>query len=359
MPSQQNIMEILNDVVIKYISSYLSYSYDNNPSRINENNDFIKEVNINHNCQDKIYAVDGSSRSFVSGKGIISVSSVAISSNYIPIYGVYPSLDGEKELDLKEPFIAVASSLYETSKLDPYLYSNKYVSSISITGEPFNSLEDLDKIEGEIRSILETKALALVKGKGKIIVDGPLFPSYLYFSSKFKEKLLLERKNILDENFIGIVKRVDKSRVLINTLDNNLKEKIYQKFKIDINAFLSDESFLLSLIRFNYNPPYKILRIGPITKEILNTKIYMYYLIIPFHSYIPKFSILRIETLTDKEDLISLISSLNITKDGIPTILALADSKAKKTSLALYRYIVSIAERIGIQSSFYSRLSVI
>ncbi|ARM75652.1 DNA double-strand break repair nuclease NurA [Acidianus manzaensis] len=357
MPSQQNIMEILNDVIVKYISNYLSYTYDNNSSRVNEDN-FIKEVNVKPVSQEKIYAVDGSSRSFVSGKGIISVSSVVISSNYIPIYGVYPSLDGERELELREPFIAVASSIYETAKLDPYLFSNEYISSISITGEPFNSLEDMDIIEGEIRSILETKALKLIKGKGKIIVDGPLFPSYLYFSSKFKEKLLLERKNILDENFIGIVKRVDKSRVLINTLDKDLKNKIYKNFKIDIDSFLSDESFILSLLRFNYSPPYKILRIGPIIKEILNTNVYMNYLIIPFHSYVPKFSILRIETLSDNDDIINLISSLSITKDGIPSILALADSKAKKISLALYRYIVSIAERIGIQSSFYSRLSV-
>lgn len=359
MPSQQNIMEILNDIIIKYISYYLSYPYhDSFPHFANEDS-FVKEVKENYKPEGEVYAVDGSSRSFVSGKGIISVSAVAISSSSIPIYGVYPSLDGERELELKEPFIAIASSMHETSKIDPYLFSNEYVTTISITGEPFNSLDDFEKIEGEIRSILETKALRLVKDKGRVLVDGPLFPSYLYFPSKLKERLLKERKDSINENFIGIVKRVDKSRVLINSLDEELKEYIWQKYKVNVNSFLSDEAFLLSLVRFSYSQPYKTLRVGPIIKDVQGTKVYMYYLIIPFHRYVPKFSILRIETVSSREDVIDFVASLSITKDGIPSILALADSKAKKISLALYKYIISIGERIGLQPSFYSRLSVI
>ncbi|WP_410545912.1 DNA double-strand break repair nuclease NurA [Acidianus sp.] len=365
MQSQQNIMEILNSIVVNYVSKYLTITSLDDYVELNsttspsvlENEDIFFEVHPSSFTQE-IYAVDGSSRSFVSGKGIISVSAVAISSSSIPIYGVYPSLDGEKELELKEPFIAVASSVSENSKIDPYLYFGPYVSPISITGDPFYSTEGFEVIESEIRSVLETKALNVVKGKGKIIVDGPLFPSYLYLTSKFKEKILEERKKIIDSNFIGIVKRLDKSRGLIDSIDDRTRSIIYQKFRIDPKIFLSDESFILHLVRFNYSPPYKILALGPFSKRICNNiTVYMYYLIIPFHPYVSKFSILRIETLTKDPKILGIIASMGITKDGIPPLLALADFKAKKTSLALYRYIVSIVERLGIQASFYSRLS--
>ncbi|BDC18963.1 DNA double-strand break repair nuclease NurA [Acidianus sp. HS-5] len=355
-------MEILNSVVVKYVSKYLTitslddYRDNESPSTF-EGEDVFFEVHPSRTDQE-FYAVDGSSRSFVSGKGIISVSAVALSSSSIPIYGVYPSLDGEKELELKEPFIAVASSVHENSKIDPYLYFGPYVSPISITGDPFYSSEGFEVIEGEIRSVLETKALKIVKGKGKVIVDGPLFPSYLYLTSKFKEKILEERKNVIDKDFLGIVKRLDKSRSLIDSIDNKTRSTIYQKYRIDPKIFLSDESFILHLVRFNYSPPYKILALGPFSKKICEKiNVYMYYLVVPFHPYVSKFSILRIESLSKDPSILGIIASMGITKDGIPPLLALADFKAKKISLALYRYIVSIVERLGIQASFYSRLS--
>ncbi len=362
MQSQQNIMEILNNVVVKYVSKYLTIAsvdeyLDNGSPSTFEGEDVLFEVHP-HKINQEFYAVDGSSRSFISGKGIISVSSVAISSSLVPIYGVYPSLDGEKELELKEPFIAVASSMQENSKIDPYLYFGPYVSPISITGDPFYSTEGFEVIEGEIRSVLETRALSLVKGKGKVIVDGPLFPSYLYLTSKFKKKILEEREKIIDKEFIGIVKRLDKSRSLIDSIDNKTRSLIYQKYRIDPKVFLSDESFILHLVRFNYSPPYKILALGPFLKKICEKiNVYLYYLIIPFHPYVSKFSILRIESLSKDPSILGAIASMGITKDGIPPLLALADFKAKKTSLALYRYVVSIVEKLGIQASFYSRLS--
>ncbi|EZQ02098.1 hypothetical protein CM19_11590 [Candidatus Acidianus copahuensis] len=351
MPSSKSIMEILNYAVIKYISGYLnveSVNFGDEDIFLTVEDGSIRE--IEPSSPPHFFALDGSSRSFISGKGIVSFGSVVVSSSSTSIFGVYPSIDGERELNLDDPFVAVAPSLVEGSKIDPYLFSNSYISAYSITGDPFSSKDGFETVEGELRSVLETKALSLLKGKGYVLVDGPLFPSYLMFTSRFKERLNSERQKVIDENYIGIVKRIDKSRVLIDAMSRS--------GKLRNETFLSDESLILHTLRFNLSPPYRTMVIGPLLKGEDKRKIYVYYLIKPFHKYFPKFSILRIEMVKDDEKVLSWLASLEFTREGIPTVLALADYKAKRISEALYRYIVSTLERIGIQSSFFSRLTV-
>ncbi len=370
MTNQQGFFEILSECIINYITRYLNtaslegmYYIDSqensNVLPLEKPQNLVREIK-SLEFEKEVFSIDGSSRSFISGKGIVSVASIAVTSTFSGIYDVYPSIDGKSKLGLNEPFIAVASSNLESSKLDPYLFSNSYISSVSLSGEPFSPLSGFENIEAELRSLLETKTLNKLKNKGYVIVDGPLFPSYLYLNSKVKDKIILERRKIIDSNFIGIVKRIDKSQYLVKSLNGEYRKYFIQKFRLDPKSFISDESLILNLIRFNYNVPYSPIVIGPFLDRITeNIDIYINYLIVPFNSYMPNFSILRVETLNNNEETIRKILSLKMTKDGIPYNLALADLTAKKLSSGLYKLIILYLQQLGLQSSFYSRLEVI
>ncbi len=370
MAIQQGFFEILSECIINYITRYLNTASIDSAYYIDEqgNNDILpleKPQNLVKDIkplrfEKDVFSIDGSSRSFISGKGIISIASIAVISTSMGIYDVYPSVDGKSKLGLNVPFIAVASSSLESSKLDPYLFSNNYISSISLSGEPFSPLNGFENIESELRSLLETKALSKLKDKGYVIVDGPLFPSYLYLNNKVKNKIILEREKIIDRNFIAIVKRIDKSQYLVKSLNGEYRRYFIQKFRLDPKSFISDETLLSNLMRFNYNVPYSPILVGPFLSRVTeNTKIYINYLVVPFNPYLPNFSILRIETLNNDESVIEKILSLKITKDGIPYNLALADLTAKKLSAGLYKLIILYLQQLGLQSSFYSRLEVI
>ncbi|AWR94627.1 DNA double-strand break repair nuclease NurA [Acidianus brierleyi] len=370
MAIQQGFFEILSDCIINYITRYLNTaSIDGIYYIDDQKNDDILPLEKPQNLvrevkplrfEKEVFSIDGSSRSFISGKGIVSIASVAVTSTSSSIYDVYPSVDGKSKLGLNEPFIAVAASNLESSKLDPYLFSNNYISSVSLSGEPFNPLNGFENIESELRSLLETKALSKLKDKGYIIVDGPLFPSYLYLNGKVKDKIISERIKIIDSNFIGIVKRIDKSQYLVKSLNGEYRKYFVQKFKLDPKSFISDESLLLNLIRFNYNIPYSPIVIGPFLDRVKeNINVYINYLVVPFNPYIANFFILRVETLNNNSDIIEKILSLKPTKDGIPYNLALADLTAKKLSAGLYKLIILYLQQLGLQSSFYSRLEVI
>lgn len=363
MTENKDFYVLLDEIVQKYIKDY----FDVNIGETADNNSNtevvfeVKETELVHeitptNYTGKIFAIDGSSRSITSAGGIISVNTLAISSNINPIYGVYPSLFGLPSLNIKKPFIGIASSNPTKGKIEPFLFSsNSFVTSISLNGEPFLSTFEPERIETEIRSILETEGLKITKDKGLTIIDGPLFPSYIYLPEKVRSILEKERSKLFDNNFIGVVKRLDKSNILVNALKNS--NFFINKFKINPKSFLSDEAFLFQLIRFNYNTPYPIVDVGPLSREVNGTKYYINYLIIPYHRYLPKFSILRIESLNKNSP--NIISGLSFTNDGIPKILSIADKTAKDLSTGILRYILYSIEKIGLQGSFKSKFEVL
>ncbi|MCI2415110.1 MAG: DNA double-strand break repair nuclease NurA [Candidatus Aramenus sp.] len=365
MVNVYGIYEVLRYDVINLISSYLnSSSISEDYVDLSPNSESIPLVKpqelvreeIPKRSWNEVLALDGSSRSFVSGKGSISIASLAVASITRGIYGVYPSVDGNGGLPLQEPFIAVASSTAERSRLDPYIYASKYVSFVSLDGRPFSSIRGVEQVETELRALLETKALGFLKGKGAVIVDGPLFPSYLYLSAKVRDKIIEERRKALDQNFIGVVKRIDKSQYLVNTLNGEYRDFFIQRYKVDPKSFVSDEAFLLSLTRFNENTPYSPTVIGPFMSEEKGTPIFVNYLVIPFNPYVPKFSILRVESLVNSEEVIRNLLAIKITREGIPYLLALADAVAKKVSQGLYKLVISGLQKVGLQSSYYSRI---
>jgi len=360
MTENKGLFVLLNEIVQKYIKDYFDVKSgtfeENSPNDIFlGTNEVINEV-LPKDIKRPIYAIDGSSRSLTSASGIISISTLAVSSSYLSIYGVFPSLFDLPSLPISKPFIGLASSNPSRGKIEPFLYSsNSLLTSISLNGEPFLSTHDPERIETEIRGVLETEALKITKDKGLTIIDGPLFPSYIYLPDKVKIILTKERSKIIDQNYIGIVKRLDKSNLLVKVLSENSKE-FENKYKINPQNFLSDESFLYQLVRFNYAPPYPILSVGPLVREIEKLRYYIFYLVLPYHKYVPKFSILRIESIS--RDAINIASSLPFSSDGIPKILAIADKTAKELSSGILKYIIFSLNRIGLQESFRDKFEV-
>ncbi len=370
MAKKIELQVLLKDIITKYIINYLdssnpdvrivggeienSFSNESEAILITPVNEIMRDVKPKriHNA----YAIDGSSRSFISSKGIISLASLVLTSSMNPIVGVYPPISGLPSLDLERPFIAIAPAGSAQGPLIPFFYSSEYITTFSLDGSFFTSAESPEEIETEIRTVLETEALRKINDESTIIlIDGPLIPPLIFLKSKVRDEIVKVRLRALKRNVIGIVKRLDKSKLLISTLAKS-RLKIIEKFRIDPKKYFNDESFILDLIKYNISPPYTPIYLGPILRYVNNIPIYTNYLIYPFHPYTFKFSILRIESTHNNEDILGNICSLQFTKDGLPSILGLSDKMAKEISGAILKIIMNTLESMGLQASFYSRL---
>ncbi|WP_338603775.1 DNA double-strand break repair nuclease NurA [Sulfolobus tengchongensis] len=366
MTKKLELQVLLKDIISKYIVNYLGSSTtinveaeeyienDSSGTLISPLNEFMNYVDIRQS-QSLIYSIDGSSRSFISSKGIISIASVVISSSITPIFGVYPPISGFPELDLKRPFLALASSSHQ-SPLIPFFYNSDFITTLSLDGTFFTSANSPEEIETEIRTVLETEALKKIPKDGSIILlDGPLIPPLIFLKSKVRDEVLKMRLEVMRSNVIGVVKRLDKSRLLISSL-SKFGSRFSERFKIDPRKYFNDESFILDFIKSNLSPPYVPISLGPILRKIGNIPLYVNYLVYPLHPYVFKFSILRIESLVNDLKIMDQVSSLKFTRDGIPFTLAIADRTAKEITNAILRIVVTTLESMGMQASFYSKL---
>lgn len=317
-----------------------------------------------------MYVIDGSSRSFKTINGNISIASIAISSNLKPIIGVYPGLGILKEILLDYPFIAIATSTFDKKfSLDPFIYENKLIKTYSPSGRPYTLSYNVQAMETELRQELETKALEAIISSSVlndlIVIDGPLFPQYIFVENEEREVLFRERYKIISSkyNIVGIVKRLDKSKVLIRTLTSTYRNRMISQFNLDPMLFLSDESLIHSLIlkRNQKENEYIPIVIGPLLRKIGDiAKVYMYYVIIPLSKYLPNFVTLRIESVKNlkPEEIITYLVWQEFSKDGIPKLLALADNLAKKVTSGIVNYLIYLLRSNGIELSYNSKIGV-
>lgn len=317
-----------------------------------------------------MYIIDGSSRSFKTINGNISIASIAISSNLKPIIGVYPGLGILKEILLDYPFIAIATSTFDKKfSLDPFIYENKLIKTYSPSGRPYTLSYNVQAMETELRQELETKALEAIISSSVlndlIVIDGPLFPQYIFVENEEREVLFRERYKIISSkyNIVGIVKRLDKSKVLIRTLTSTYRNRMISQFNLDPMLFLSDESLIHSLIlkRNQKENEYIPIVIGPLLRKIGDiAKVYMYYVIIPLSKYLPNFVTLRIESVKNlkPEEIITYLVWQEFSKDGIPKLLALADNLAKKVTSGIVNYLIYLLRSNGIELSYNSKIGV-
>ncbi|AEB94317.1 MAG: DNA double-strand break repair nuclease NurA [Metallosphaera sp.] len=357
MVMEGGLTRLLNYLVSRYIIFHL----ENPPSlelpleieHVQDETELIRTVNEIPQIEKEMVAIDGSSRSHVFSQGIVSLSSVSAFSSTKGIKGMFPSFNEEMSLELNEPFIALATPYASTGRIEDFLL-HPLITKLPMNEGSFQV--DLSRLEMELRFSLETACLSKFRNSPLVLVDGPLIPRFIYLDKSVVRHLIDRRKKIIGNNFVGIVKRVNTSTTLLNALkEGKMRNYFMIKYKIDPISFSNDEAFIIHLIEKNFKPPFKPLIIGPVSRQIEDVEITSSYLVIPFHPFTKKFSILRAEYTQDSvkpEELLSIPMSA----DGIPIPLALADKSAKEMSEATFNLLIQELIRDGIQSAFYSRL---
>ncbi|MCG3108535.1 hypothetical protein L3N51_00817 [Metallosphaera sp. J1] len=359
MEAGGGLSDLLNSIVTKYIIFHLeSPPFNQILDRVEDVSlspcdDTVRIVEKIPKLSSEVVAVDGSSRSFVLSQGLISVSSVSAISSSKGIKGMFPSFEPSMSLDLQEPFIALATPFSGPERIEDFLL-HPAVSRVQMEGNPFQ--QDLTRLETELRFSLETSSLEKVKDSPLVLVDGPLLPKFMYLNRKVAQRLIQRRKEVLQKNFVGVVKRVNHSTVLIESLkDGKVRERMIMKYRVNPTSFSNDEAFLVHLVKRNFKPPFRPLVVGPLKGKQEEMEIFSNYLVIPFHPFLERFSILRVESLTDSIAPETILST-HISSDGIPLPLAFADKVAKEVSNAVFNMLLQQLSRGGMQSSFYSRL---
>ncbi|QGA55492.1 hypothetical protein GFS03_04545 [Sulfolobus sp. E5-1-F] len=221
----------------------------------------------------------------------------------------------------------------------------------------------IDDIADEIRIEAENIGLKeVINDHDIIIVDGPIYPTPLEFTEELEvttearrkhkiayAKLVNERMKILNDKVIGVVKRLENSKKLVN--EKNIAELLGIE-----NSNLRDTTVLElideKLCRRN-NYPY-ICTIGPFKLEYaiqvedenggkVFEKIlpkYAYYVIMRRPYFPPTF--LRIESISEKLDLSPVLS--RITENNLlPTYIEMVDKRSKRISASLFIYAYEIA----------------
>jgi hypothetical protein len=298
-------------------------------------------------------AVDGSSKSLVSAGGIISVASVAVTGKTEPIKGVYPKLTGVKGLNLSAPFVALAPST--KSKSEILAASLESVMLRSITGVPFDATFGVSRVETELRANLETEALSAVDGRP--LLDGPLLPSFSSLPNDVRRELSRRRYSKLPKDAVGVVKRIDRSKLLVESLRPYSRE-VREKFDLESTAFLSDEALVSFLVKKVAVPPYKPIAVGPIIYEPHGYRVHSYYLALPLHPYVRKFSIIRVETLSARSSVLDEVASLPLSSQGVPYPISYADKVAREVRGGLVKALKAYLESHRVGVSYAGNMAV-
>lgn len=365
----KGVLSVLSDIVNDYVTGYLNqYSlewhtpkYDDEKVRVSfDDVDTLLSRPSWERETDEVIGLDGSSRSLVSSRGIISIASVASSSSRRPVVGVFPSF-GVPEIAISSPFVAVAPALPERrGMLDPYLYSSSEIMTVSTNGEPLTASMGPERIEGELRLLLETKALETLQRDypiKRIFLDGPLMPrdgSREAISGSLWER----RRKIVEGNVIGVVKRLNRSTLLLRSFSGETRRDFISKYGIDPVHALSDEAILQGIVRFYVQPPFQPYVFGPLRVSQEGFTYFVKYLLYPIHRYVRKFYFLRIESTHEDLSDVSSVLSYGLTMDGVSNIVAIADRLAKETTDGLRKLMFYKLDQLGIPASFESRIEV-
>ncbi|QKQ99678.1 DNA double-strand break repair nuclease NurA [Metallosphaera tengchongensis] len=353
----------LSKVFTETVAKYIVFQF-NNPPLVTQAGDYdvhdevfvqdpkglIKVVDELSQLNEEVVAIDGSSRSFFFSQGVVSVSSVVAFSNTRGALLTFPSFGGMKGLDQDIPFISIATPFTNVDRIEDFVLPP----SVSKFSTQQLNINDQNALETELRFSLETACIERLKDKQFVLIDGPLIPRFIYLNKKISQKLIERRKSTLNRNLVGIVKRVNRSSILVNAMrkDDNY---FYSTYGINPHSFSSDEALLTHLARKIQRTPNRPFIVGPVIRKQEELEITSHYVVVPFHPFVEKFSILRIESISNSflpETLLSIPMSF----DGIPLPLALADKLAKEISSAVFSLLIQDLQQMGMQASFYSRL---
>lgn len=373
----------------------------------------IKDIDQIRKDIHPIIGIDGSSRVVDTAYLFIGISTLSI---YSRIFGEmldHPPLPLIYVLPpLKDPFIAISLDIEYEEII--YRVFNKYdIITLKspagvIYGRDYNKTVILD----ELRTGLENKALLhigenidVLKRTGlerfNVFIDGPIYPVPNVFKQYYnllysrqpprgriddyiaswqiliKHRLrgikFLEKNNI---PVIGIVKRIESSRILINAKNFN---DLLNEHGIQVGDLGNDQAYIDVILRTlimkrSISMPYKPMIIGPIYVpasasyidrfiEDLPDKI-MYYVIIPLHRYsgrLLRYILYRVEMTVKTVELLidlgiepympALADSIGM-GTALPFTILYTDKRSKLLSRSLAQVIAGDLEAHGIPLTY-------
>ncbi len=404
------------DNVYRDISSRLenpiNYVRETEPSSpVFEGNKIIHEVNDGTLCRrDRewvILGVDGSSRAVDTPYMFLGLATVSIYSRILGEILDHPPLPAKYLLPPMDiPFIAISPD-FPLNKVIPDVFLK------SPAGVPYDRDYNKALILDELRFTLENTALLHIAQNTNLIrsilrqerilvfVDGPVYP----VPNLFRQHYNLVTKNLpsrgrlddyvaswkellkyrltaikaLEEQgvpVIGIVKRIESSRLLLST--NNFIELVKQQ-KLWVGDLGNDQAFIdsilrLMLIRKNIAQPYRVMYIGPIIVpaeatylnhylENVSDKI-VYYVLIPLNKYGSEkimYTLFRVEVTKNSyrllgEDPLSVLAPVFedsiLSGTTLPVSILYADKRSKTLSRSLANIIARDLERRGVPLTY-------
>lgn len=254
-------------------------------------------------------------------------------------------IDGPFTVDI--PYIGISSyrEILESLKIDDINVRYKNVVNYYYVNEPNNEYK-IDDIADELRLEAENVGLKrVIQNHDIVIIDGPIYPTPLELTEEINletearrkhrlayAKLVNERIELLNNNVIGVVKRLENSKKLWRVKEINETIGNVKRMKDVTIIELIDER----LCRKNYEyvctiGPFKIeyaLEVkdedGRNVIEKVPTK-YAYYVIIRKKYFPPTF--LRIESTNKNLDISPVLSRL--TERLMPTYIEIVDRRSK------------------------------
>ena len=341
-----------------------------------------------------VLGVDGSSRRFSTPYGSLALATVSLTWGPLPLFD-YPPLGYEYPVRsvLQEPFIATYEGLGVKHEL---------VATTSPAGHPYEpplsgSIEEkggkqkgytLAEIAHETRTRLETLGLkvaaeVLHKG-GLVILDGPLYQKPWtreviknpHLRDDWRE-LTVERVRVLERAgssgiaVVGSVKRLDKSRLLVEA-HGSLSGKLGLSFPRHENDQAEAVRLASLYIKKHKLKGLRPLLIGPLKAKIsdepkerlgVDPPEYVFaYVVVPQLPYDGSLDVpcgvLRLEVLREVYEKEGVGVFFRALSEGftqgppLPPAQAFADARCRQTSRALFEYLCRTALTEGIELSY-------
>ena len=354
--------------------------------------------------------LDGSSRAIDTPYMFIGLASTSIFSSILGEVFDHPALPAKYLLPkMNTPFIAIAPDFHLDNvekNLEQYVYLR------SPAGVLYDKSYNKSLILDELRTCLENKTIGhlannidyLNKVLNKyyyltVLIDGPIYPVPILFKQHYNmltknlpsrgrlDDYVVSWKEILKHRIevlsllekqgipvIGIVKRVETSRILLSTRN-------YIELAKDNNVWIgdlgNDQAFIDTLIKAFIRKgvlrqPHKVMYIGPIyiPPEATYLNHYLdyvpekivYYVIVPVNKYgkeVFMYTLFRIEVTSNTHKILGDNNILSIVlQDSVfygttlPISILYSDKRSKKISRSLANIIARDLERRGIPLTY-------
>ena len=343
-----------------------------------------------------ILAVDGSNRNIDTPYAFTTIASGSIVSERLGVILDYPAAWFNYPLEVKgvlTPYIGVAPDT-DNVVLDLPPSATQY----NPVGKLYDSNYNRHQVVDEIRARVENTLLNLVPKVDErlliglkhrvVVVDGPLYhiPRVLFeqtveeyyikawrriLKDRVEAVLRLDSKRIVT---IGVVKRIERSKILSKSREFN--DKVKGTLKINISGgndlVVVDRLISEALSEGIIRTPLKPLLIGPFKvrtsiRDVLRIKDMplkvIGYIFVPYHPYsLVNHRILRVEVSENMYRMLGNIVFSWVAYDAvnhsttIPYSLHLAHSRCNKWCTMLFTYYTSYYSRMGIPLTYDTRL---